>query len=470
MIGTMKRTFVFLTLLALLALCLPGFSQDFDSLFEEELIEEDTESTEGENVEEKNFFEEDLVEEPEAESSEQVEAAPEEVFLVSEQLEWGGRFESSFESEWGWKAYPNSWNVLFTEANPAFTTVLKADLFFDARPSRNFRVFGKAKASYEYDLEIALAGGNPWFWDAEIFELFSDFQYRDLLFFRTGKQTIQWGVGYRFSPADVLNLVSIDPEDPGGEREGPISLKVHYPFSTHNAYLYLVANKIDKPYEIAVAPKIELLIGNYELGLGAFYQKDFTPKGMFTLTGALWELDLFGEAMVQWGSDRTFVRPSLALPFYDDYQFKNELIASATVGFSYLNADYNLSLFAQYFFNGQGYREKYDLEWEAFESALLDPDSNFSSADLLYPGRHYLAFSAGWSEILDSEFSTSVLYLANLSDGSGLVAPSISWELFEHFTLSTGFRVTYGGSADEYSTGGASLAYTLSASLGSGRF
>ena len=38
-------------------------------------------------------------------------------------------------------------------------------------------------------------------------ELFSDFQFRDTLFFRAGKQTINWGVGYFFSPADLLYII-----------------------------------------------------------------------------------------------------------------------------------------------------------------------------------------------------------------------------------------------------------------------
>ena len=43
------------------------------------------------------------------------------------------------------------------------------------------------------------------------------------------------------------NLVSIEPEDPEAEREGPISLKVQVPFGVHNAYLNVVADDITDP-------------------------------------------------------------------------------------------------------------------------------------------------------------------------------------------------------------------------------
>jgi hypothetical protein len=407
-----------------------------------------------------DLFEADLFEDSDKEEAAEV-LAPEEAFLVSEQLEWGGSFDLTFTTRVAWEEYTAPWTSEFwKEGSPSLTSKLSGDLFFDARPDRDFRVFGKVKAVYQY----------PDDWEVEIFELFSDFQIKDLLFFRAGKQTVQWGVGYFFSPADVLNLVSIDPEEPEAEREGPIAVKAHFPFAAHNAYLYLVAGDIDKPYEIAVAPKLELLLGSYELGIGAFYQIDLTPKGMLTLTGPLWDLDLFAETMIQWGSDRTFVDFS---PPPDTYTVEDELLFSGTAGFSYLNSDWNLSLFAQYFFNGQGYKETFSSTSTLVSTALSA--ENITAADLLYPGRHYLAASIGWSEVFDSDFGLSLLYLANFSDKSGLVNPSVTWEPIDYISLSTGLRFSYGGSGDEYGPNefdpaAGPLAWTLTASLGAGRF
>ena len=392
----LAKFLVFLVLLA--APAFPALAQEqgesFDDLFEGEILEE-------EGGDEADLFEEGIFEE----STEQGEAAPEEAFLVSERLEWGGSFDLLFDTEVEWDGYPDSWDMLFNEGTSFLASRLAADLFFDARPERDFRVFGKVKAAYEY----------PYDWDIGIFELFADFQYKDLLFFRAGKQTVQWGVGYFFSPADVLNLVSIDPEDPEAEREGPIAVKTHVPFAAHNAYLYLVANDIEKPTEIAVAPKLELLLGNYELGIGGFYQADLSPKGMLTLTGPLWELDLFAEAMIQWGSDN--------VPIED------ELLFSGTAGFAYVNPDWDLTVVAQYFFDGQG-----------------------------YTGQHSLAAGVNWFELLDSSFSLLMLYQTNLGDGSGMIIPSVTWGPIEHLSLSTGLRIGYGE--------GGSLACTFSVSIG----
>ena len=458
--------------LLLLILVFPISAQEegenLDDLFEARILEEEGEPA-AEQAEEEDLFETDLFEDP-ARKEEAEEIAPEEAFLVSEQLEWGGSFDLTLSTLVAWDEHAGPWEPEFwREGESSFTSRLAGDLFLDARPDRDFRVFAKIKAAYQY----------PTDWEVEIFEAFSDFQIKDLLFFRAGKQTVQWGVGYFFSPADVLNLVSIDPEDPEVQREGPIALKTHFPFAAHNLYLYLLADDIDRPYEIAVAPKLELLLGNYELGMGGFYQFDLTPKGMLTVTGPLGDLDLFAEAMVQWGSERTFVNLS---PPPDTSTRENTLLFSGTAGFGYLNTDWNLSLFAQYFYNGQGYDTSYDYEKlieDASDFLPLPPEiptpAIITSADILYPGKHYLAASIGWIGLLDSSFSLSLLYVANFSDGSGLITPTLTWDPVDHVSLSTGVRIPYGERGDEYGPNeyipaSRSPAWTFSASLGAGHF
>jgi len=431
----------------LLAIALPVAAQD-DSLFEGELIEEAPEAPPAEGS-------------PEAAAPEQKAGA--EAFLTSPKLEWGGSFESRFTDEWTWDGYAGSWDELLDPGSARLDSRVAADLFFDARPVKDFRVFGKFKAASAYDTV-----SSAFRFDARVFELFSDFSWKDRVFFRVGKHTIQWGVGWFFSPADVLNLVSIDPEDPGAEREGPVSLKTQVPFGQHNAYLYLIANDILHPSEIGVAPKVELVIGGYELGLGGLYQKGLAPKGMVTVTGPLWDLDLFGEAVVQYGSDRTYVREFAFDPFYEVYRIEDSFFFSGSAGATYLNPDWNLLLCCQYFYNGPGY-ESFDAARAALAAAAIAAD-DLTPADLLYTGRHYLAASVSWSKIFDSDFALALLYLANLADGSGAILPSMSWTLLEHATLSVGARLPYGGAGDEYAPTGLAPAFWIGATLGAGKF
>ena len=110
-----------------------------------------------------------------------------------------------------------------------------AQLTIDARPTENLRLYLKTGIHYPYVTEsystlittptgatsetglppnLVVNGGSNSFNIANIFyikELFSDFNIGDYVGFRFGKQTVSWGVGYFYSPADVINLTNINP-------------------------------------------------------------------------------------------------------------------------------------------------------------------------------------------------------------------------------------------------------------------
>ena len=108
---------------------------------------------------------------------------------------------------------------------------LSGSLFLDARPSREFRAFAKIKG----DVRLTESPLDP---NIALHELFADFTLADKAFFRLGKQTVNWGVGHFFSPADIINVGRIDPENPEAEREGPVALGLHLPSGRNNFYTY----------------------------------------------------------------------------------------------------------------------------------------------------------------------------------------------------------------------------------------
>lgn len=162
------------------------------------------------------------------------------------------------------------------------------DLYFDARPYSYFRVLGKMKAVYPFGTAaggaVQAAPGTAYQPPASatsvpniaVFELFADVNWNERLLLRVGQQTINWGVGRFFSPADILSLTPINPMQPTLERQGPLALGVTIPFArVDNAYLYVIANQAFavggasfQPADLAVAPKVEVLLGDYEVGLG----------------------------------------------------------------------------------------------------------------------------------------------------------------------------------------------------------
>ncbi|MBT3272897.1 MAG: hypothetical protein HN368_07070 [Spirochaetales bacterium] len=516
---------------------------DVDSMFQDEMLEEA-------EIPEEGF-------------------SPESGLLVTEGITWGGRISGSINSEWSWN---NLWTNSFDIIAPGSQTLspsVSSSLFFDARPNDDFRGFGKLMIFTESGDGLdfagtinnaALTGDLPEGWTREeddngdtvirdadgvvvftvseedpeeeeepqtgtapalsidVLELFFDFNYDERVFFRFGKHTIKWGVGYFWSPADVLNLSVIDAEDPTADREGPVSLKAHLPFDLNNLYLYVITNSDIKPLETALAPKLEMVYGNTEYSIAGYYQRALSPRGIFTFTSSIRDLDLFGEGVVTYGSDRIFVRESRKsienFPdppedlniVLDTFEIGSALLFSGTIGLRYLkdidqrNMARNpgsIAVIGQYFYNGEGYTSSRLLKPAIFlqqnpeynglaKDAAEQPESyiappNLTFGDITPWGQHYGALTLNWSNIFNSDVSVSLLGLGNLSDLSFIISPTLSFKLLDTFNVSLGMRMTYGDDGDEFTnqaaligqagdTSGATLSFSLGVSLGGGSF
>ena len=488
-----------------------------------------------------------------------------EEFLLSEGVEFGGSFSGMLSSSLNYDyLWTSDFDIL--DPDPSLVPSVSADLFFNARPESNYRVFGKlgfvSATGTQQDLAALIPEEGITFQtgtdddgntvittvdeedvdpddpdqttitqeDAEgaqsdtstalninVKELFADFNWDDKLFFRFGKSMIEWGVGYFWSPADVLNLSSIDVEDPTAEREGPISFKIHYPFDINNVYLYLITENVEEPFDTAVASKVEFVIENTEFSVGAYYQRDLAPRAVATVSTTIGDFAVFGEGVMSWGSDRVFVRQSkdqsaaaedeeddLNLVL-DTYEVKDRPFFQATVGTNYMHEFDNdagsLMIVGQYFFNGEGYNDDvpglleaaYYLNQNAGENGLAldaadqpegyeDPPA-LGTGDLTNFGRHYAGAMVSWSSIFDTDLSFSTLAIANFSDLSGMVIPTFSYRIIDYISLSAGMRMTFGQEGDEYTNPialfglggddawkGPTVSFTLDCSIGGGSF
>ncbi len=399
--------------------------EDFDSLFESDSIE------------------------VEGNSDEEAETADE--FLEGERMRWGGRLEASFESKWKYYDILPKFRDLNNPDEVSFTPDFGAIMYFDAKPNKNFRVFGKFEASYPFtSME-----------DYTIYELFSDFNWKERLFFRLGKQKIKWGVGYFFSPADTINLTTIDPENVDAEKEGPLAFKTQFSFSKHNLYFYIIADDITRPDELAYAPKIEFVVGPVETGIGFYFKKNSAPRGIVTLTIPVFEIDFFGELALSYGSDRNFVHSNGT-----SYKQKKRAFCSTTLGLSYFNTDLDLYIVGQYYYNGEGYRNS-----DKYSTALALMGMNrINLKDVSFFGRHYGAFSINWDKIFESDVGISLYWIGNFNDGSGQVLPSFDWDPFKHVTLSLSFPFFYGEVMDEFTPQGKNFSIAIKALLRNGNF
>ncbi len=527
-----------------------------DSVFSLKVDLPDEEDSFAETDLEALFTDEDMIEQLDDADE---DSAPAEELLKNEELIWGGIYRGKFTFSYDWDNIVTEEYDPLTPTSKSLTPVVSGNLYFDSRPDTEFRVFGKFKLTTEdttlfgglgdiaglADLEnisvetdendnFVINFGDPEEEEEEdsentageeepgtgtppsitisVFELFSDFSYKDTLFFRFGKHTIKWGVGYFWSPADILNLTSIDVENPDQDREGPVSLKTHIPFNLNNSYLFLIANEGIEPSETAVAPKFEFVLGGSEIGIGAYYQKALAPRAVVMITSSVRDFNIFTEGVVSYGSDKTFIRRSKDQSaaeqdveddfeiVLDTYTLESIPVFSGTAGFSYMHEFENnagsLMLMGQYLFNGEGYKDSSLLK--AGYYLLQNTDSNglalpaeeqpedyieppaIGFGDLTNFGQHYGALIINWNNIFNTDLNFTAFAMANFSDLSGIVSPSLSYTFFNRITLSTGFRVTFGNEGDEltnpaalFSGGenqGPTLSITIDASIGGGSF
>lgn len=392
--------------------------------------------------------------------------------LKTEAVRIGGSISGSVDSSWTWT---DPWSAGFDPLNPdshKLNPSLSSLVYFDARPEDAFRVHGSFKTAWPFSstktfLTSTTLSGSITAPNISVFELFSDFQLGDTVNLRFGKATVKWGVGYFFSPADIVNLEQINIQDPTAQREGPIQFRVFIPYGSSQNTLSFYAifpNSATPDFaNTALAGKAEFVLGNYELGLSAYYRNDTTERAAATLTGPAGPFDIFAEGVVGRGSPKTFYTAFTgSSPYYtaiDAATVRSTFYPSATAGFIYNDQNNNISAIGQYFYNGEGYSDtdrgalysSYLAQSPVVQKMILYSIATGSIRDFpIFTGQHYGAASIRFSDIGSSDFSASALGILNISDLSGYVRPSVSWQIADYLQLALYTSFGFGAADSEY--------------------
>lgn len=207
--------------------------------------------------------------------------------------------------------------------------------------NRYAKVYSKAKTETHSSI-------TNWF---RLKELFTDFSVNDTAFFRFGIHTVTWGSGYFFSPvSDLINASSIDPEHPEEQVDGSLNLRTQIiiPNSQNCLWFYVIpstnfTNQTAESYarETAFAGKADILLGNWELGVGGLFKYQNAPKATLTATGSLKKISFFGEFVYSYGAASEWLKNT-------DWDDKTSIF-QATAGFSYYWKEPKLNIAAQYY-------------------------------------------------------------------------------------------------------------------------
>lgn len=325
-----------------------------------------------------------------------------------------------------------------------------AQLTVDARPSENLRLYMKSGIHYPYTtqstamlISAKFSGANvvisPSGFEFQnlfyIKELFSDFNAGDYAAFRFGKQTVTWGTGYFFSPADVINLTAIDPENPTEQVEGPLALRAQFVFpGTQNAvWAYIIPDNSFNFTEYgvgsyirntALALKGDIVLGGWEFGLGGWYKYKKSPRLMLTATGTIFRnIGIFAEGVAAFGKDN-----AKDDQWAESYGGTREMVFQATAGFMRYWKNPKITLAAQYYYNGQ------ETYISAADGLLTEIKTTRGSN---------LAASASFGKIFTSDLSATVFAMMNFDSTSGTASAMLKYSPIDEFSVSMGPYITW---------------------------
>ena len=275
---------------------------------------------------------------------------------------------------------------------------LSSSITLDARPNQDLRLFSRFNLSYPFTGNVL-----------NVKEMFTDFNAGDYVSFRFGLHTVTWGTGLFYSPvSDMINTSSIDPEHRDEQVDGSLNLRtlINIPGTMNNLWFYVIPDKGTwQARDTALAVKGEFVAGGWELGAGAFYKYNTAPRAMLTASGSIKKWALFGEAVYQYGSDREWIENA-------GFSDKKSVI-KATAGFMRSWTDPNISLLAQYYFDGN------DFDASSIEdlSFYLENETRMALGFSEYSTKgHNVALSLGFSELFDNkDLSLSFLGIANFT-------------------------------------------------------
>jgi len=130
-------------------------------------------------------------------------------------------------------------------------------------------------------------------------ELFLDWNIKHRVFFRAGKQILQWGRGYFFNPVDIINIDKKQFFDELLSREGTFGLKMHAPLHTRfNLYSFVNMQSVKNPEDLSFSVKTEFLTGPVEWALSGWGQNKKGPAYALDLSTSIGPFSVTAEAIL----------------------------------------------------------------------------------------------------------------------------------------------------------------------------
>ena len=360
----------------------------------------------------------------------------------------------------------------------SLSNVMMGDFLVDVRLKKSFRAFVDLNLGYltagtpviHNFTEIAPVPGTPLVVSEDqttllgVKEIFLDFNAGNTVYFRAGKQVLQWGTGYFWNPTDLINIEHKSFTNLNALREGVFGLRSDVVFAREfHLYTFLNLNALQDITDVAFAARSEFLVGAFEFGFSGWFKSGKIPVFGVDLTSPLpFSLNLTAEASFSWGDNQD----KLDVNGLSTHTIRDQIVPKVDVGlsrsFDAFDVQDRIRINAEFFYNGAGY------DVNMLQSLGQAGLATFLSGYYLpgYYGQYYGALFVTVSKFIVSDMTLTLSGLANLSDTSGIAMVAFAYAPVNNFELSLQLGSYLGPDNSEYtispSTSGGSNMFFIS--------
>ncbi|HHU52051.1 MAG TPA: hypothetical protein GXZ36_09565 [Firmicutes bacterium] len=254
-------------------------------------------------------------------------------------------------------------------------------------------------------------------------EFFIDTNWRNKIYFRTGKQVLKWGRSYFWNPTDLINVEKKDFFDLEKTREGTYGTKIHLPFgAAKNIYVFVGMDDAKAVQDLSVAGKYEFLVGGTEMAFSAWTKKGHEPVYGYDISGRLFDLDLRGEMSLSRGRR---LDPENLGCWQEEEEWIPKISAGFTKYFDHGEIKDRISVTGEFYYNHAGYDENIFAKHKAPTKTELDLFPKVYEPYMT--SKYYLAFFTSVNKFIRSELTLNLNGMMNLVDNSAILSTGLSY-------------------------------------------
>lgn len=352
------------------------------------------------------------------------------------------------------------------------------NLLLDVRLKRGVKAFANMETGYYSRTRET---------DSALREAFLDFNIDHQVYFRTGKQVLQWGRCALWNPTDLVNVERKPFIRKIGYRDGAYGLKVHVPFgAARNIYGFLDTGSALNDRDLGGALKFEFLTGRTEMAFSGWARHYRRPVFGYDLSSRLGDVDIAGEVSLARRDNTLFIRDDGGV--LEIYRKRKSWPVKAAVNFSkgFRLGDFNdrLTAAAEFFYNQTGYVKTPFRDGAVYNLSLplayagpagttlyrtTGTKGEFLLANGLYEpnylGRYYGAVFTSVSRFLITDMTLNMNYVRNLNDGSGVLSAGVAYKNLNDLSAGCLVSAFLGPAGGEYTFTRAKMLVQLTAGI-----